>query len=370
MVITASNYETFKDSRYIKNQVNFGGKLFLFTHDISDSQSYEDFFAELKNGIEIANVHSFRLCLADGFLLREISDKMLFDESMTIDGIVDLQGGGSFTLAYGYKNGRRLAAEAFVRSQLLPGIREIIASDDEGNLFFFPVCHNNKYVGYVAIEFADELNIDFNSIFTYILNFSTNLGIVKSNNDMSLAMSKLQYMYMHDQMTQLYNRRGFYADVGRLLSDPQNAGKCLTAMSIDMDNLKPINDTYGHHEGDSAIKVTAGAILHAGESYGAISARFGGDEFVTVFLTDAPDKSVQGFTRALHGYLDRYNADSGKQYAVLTSIGHAAIPVADLGRDIDSLIKAADESMYSDKKRRKAYRRAGRASAGGDDAAE
>jgi len=95
---------------------------------------------------------------------------------------------------------------------------------------------------------------------------------------------KLNNLSQTDELTGLYNRRGFISLTRSSLELAQRMGKSGLLFFIDMDGLKVINDSYGHEEGDIAIKEIAN-ILRSAFRKSDIVARLGGDEF-TVFTTD------------------------------------------------------------------------------------
>ncbi len=155
---------------------------------------------------------------------------------------------------------------------------------------------------------------------------------------------------LHDFMTGLFNRRGFYSETKKLLtagnqpSDPQ-----IAFIYADLDGLKHINDSFGHNEGDIAI-TTLGHALLISSVRGEICARFGGDEFcVSVLVPRADAESYcERFKRNFTNYLGNFNNSSGKPYKVEASIGFYLHDVSpDL--DLEELANTADKLMYEEK---------------------
>ncbi len=147
-------------------------------------------------------------------------------------------------------------------------------------------------------------------------------------------------------MTNLYNRRGFYRLTPKLYGKCAADGGGFMIISVDLDNLKGINDTYGHHEGDNAITTIANA-LTAASGDGDIVARFGGDEYIAAGI--CPKKGyAEEFVDRFKAFLDDYNAVSGKPYAVEASCGMCTMfPASE--KTLDEFIKSADELMYEQK---------------------
>lgn len=149
-----------------------------------------------------------------------------------------------------------------------------------------------------------------------------------------------------DGLTGLLNRRTALDAAGRELANARRSHRPLVALFIDLDGLKPLNDTYGHAVGDAAICATADA-LAANAREGDIVSRFGGDEFVVIGPGPAPgDDDIAGFAERLLRAVGAQSVDlgDGSREALRCSIG-----VACTGGDIDTvdgLVAAADAALY------------------------
>jgi diguanylate cyclase (GGDEF)-like protein len=113
-------------------------------------------------------------------------------------------------------------------------------------------------------------------------------------------------------------------------------------LAIDIDKLKSMNDTFGHHAGDELIRVVAGA-LHRAVRQGDVAARVGGDEFC-VILTDADDQHAEAVAKRILADLEN-RAIHGEQPRI--SIG-----IASLGSGLDAAARlaAADKALYEAKR--------------------
>ncbi len=120
-------------------------------------------------------------------------------------------------------------------------------------------------------------------------------------------------------------------------------------VSIDLNGLKTINDTYGHGEGDFALKTVGRALQRVVQERG-ISARFGGDEFSAALFYDEYEQYADAdFRKQLEEQLDQVNRTAGKAYEVSCSCGMQMTPTnGDV--NIDEILKEADHKMYQDKK--------------------
>ncbi|HML94390.1 MAG TPA: GGDEF domain-containing response regulator [Thermodesulfobacteriota bacterium] len=161
---------------------------------------------------------------------------------------------------------------------------------------------------------------------------------------------QLRNLSTTDDLTGLSNRRGFIQKVGRELKMAEKIGRSCMLSFLDIDGLKEINDTYGHGEGDRALKVFSGKLKKIfGE--GTIIARIGGDEF-TVFAPGSPEARFKAELERLKKKLDVYNLSKRNPYTLSVSAGVASFDPS-VPCSIDALLSKADLSMYRDKESRR-----------------
>lgn len=217
------------------------------------------------------------------------------------------------------------------------------------------VCCSNfteQVMGYCV--FQPTINIDeYEKMQNIMSTIGAALGSFHSRMQIKSINHELQKLSQRDFMTGLFNRRGFFEKLERRISDDNSIGSSLIIISADLDELKYINDNFGHAEGDNAI-ITVGRALFASSLQNEICARFGGDEFCTaVLIRNCPEEDFyEEFKRRFFEYLCDYNAKSNKPYSVRASIGYFSAPVSgDI--DIDEIIRLADKKMYTFKQARK-----------------
>lgn len=163
---------------------------------------------------------------------------------------------------------------------------------------------------------------------------------VKEQNSILEEISKI------DELTQIYNRRGFMNHMKSNVISKDNAGKKAVAMYVDMDDLKLVNDRFGHEEGDYALRAI-GQILHdtvhSIEGKGEVG-RVGGDEFCAYIITEL-ENSGEVIRRKLHEITEDLNNNSGKPFYVSFSVGiHEFICSEDV--IISQELDRADEQLY------------------------
>jgi diguanylate cyclase (GGDEF)-like protein len=162
----------------------------------------------------------------------------------------------------------------------------------------------------------------------------------------------LQNLSLIDDLTGLYNRRGFLALAEQHLRMIQRKGAALL-IYLDLDDLKIINDSYGHLEGNRALVVTAN-VLRACFRQSDILARLGGDEFC-VLMTDAGQDSSQQVRKRLQQRTDFINALSSWNFRLSLSVGIADVPVVHQP-SLDHLLRIADGYMYEEKRNKQLRR--------------
>ncbi|HVD47103.1 MAG TPA: diguanylate cyclase [Candidatus Limnocylindria bacterium] len=156
-----------------------------------------------------------------------------------------------------------------------------------------------------------------------------------------------------DYLTGLANRPEFERAIDRAVAAAQRHKRRLTLMMIDLDNLKTINDTQGHHVGDEAIRVLAQELQRAVRATDTCG-RLGGDEF-GVAMPDADEHHASDVATRVRQSLGEMNRAGKSPVPVQFSIG---ITSWRPGMDWQAMYQLADKNLYIDKRRRHAGRKA------------
>jgi diguanylate cyclase (GGDEF)-like protein len=154
-----------------------------------------------------------------------------------------------------------------------------------------------------------------------------------------------------DYLTGLANRPEFERAIDRAVAAAQRHKRRLTLMMIDLDNLKDINDTHGHHVGDEAIRVLAQELQRAVRATDTCG-RLGGDEF-GVAMPEADERHASEVAARVRQSLDELNHAGKSPVPVQFSIG---ITSWHSGMDWQAMYLVADKALYVDKRRRHAGR--------------
>ena len=158
---------------------------------------------------------------------------------------------------------------------------------------------------------------------------------------------RLHEISLHDELTGLYNRRGFFTLAEHLLKTAKRHQSGLFMLYCDLDGLKGINDVLGHQKGDWALIDTAN-ILRETFRGSDIIARIGGDEFVVLPIETTGD-NLEIVIKRLRGAVEMDNARSKRGYKLSISTGTAYFdPLAPC--TVDELLAQADRLMYEQKR--------------------
>ena len=157
----------------------------------------------------------------------------------------------------------------------------------------------------------------------------------------------LLVLSLTDELTGLHNRRRFFVLTEQCLKVAVRTKKRPLLLFIDMDDLKWINDHYGHNEGDRAL-IDLANILKKTFRESDIIARIGGDEFVV--LLESTDENSETLLTRLHENVKDYNAKRS-QHILSISLGTAHFD-PEYPISIDELLAKADALMYAQKRRR------------------
>lgn len=170
---------------------------------------------------------------------------------------------------------------------------------------------------------------------------------LKENNIVLDTLSK------SDALTGIMNRRGFYHSGEALLERNKQAGGRTLVAYIDMNNLKIINDRYGHDEGDFSIKLISDLLTETAGSTGLVG-RVGGDEFALVMPALPSGEAAAGekaFVERIYKRFGQYNEGSAKVYNITVSVGTCMVEAGD-ALTLKEAMTLADGRLYEEKQNR------------------
>jgi two-component system cell cycle response regulator len=163
-------------------------------------------------------------------------------------------------------------------------------------------------------------------------------------------MLELRNLSLLDELTGLYNRRGFFTLAEQQIRSAEREKIGLFFIVADLDGLKEINDTYGHEEGDVAIRDAANILKETFREADVIG-RIGGDEFAVVASEKNP-ASVKNITGRMENKIDSLGQETKRDYRLSISMGLAHCG-PQTSCSIDKMLAEADRLMYQEKKKKK-----------------
>lgn len=273
------------------------------------------------------------VCLCDE-QEREIEEVEMYDkytENMLLTAIMLPNGGLS------------MPNETFPRTETLP--KQYM--DEEDYLYVLPLHYKNHCFGYLALSMQENRTYDF-FLQSWIQNLTHMLEGSYNNRKLKIV-DEMRRLAMYDELTGLYNRRAFAQFSKNYFRKAEQRPTHVCIISIDMDGLKQINDTYGHAEGDAAIRSLSQSLSLSAEN-GEICCRIGGDEFA-VCAIDYSQEMLEHFLETFRRNIRENNLTSGKPYEVDASLGYC-IGMPKLETELASYIHTSDMNMYKDKKQR------------------
>lgn len=291
---------------------------------------------------------SIYICMCDGWDNPEKS----FDESKIRHGFTDAMyinyfrtnnPDGSFQNYVG--NDKR-----FSTAEMFP-----LLSDAEGEpaAYIMRALHfEDRCFGFIVLTYGNQLRVPEKMYDLWVNEVAKAFEAQRRLQKMRFLYNKMQENAVTDMMTGLLNRNGLNLMLPQLFEEAkQNGCQALIVMG-DLNNLKYINDTFGHAEGDESLKTASGALARTwiGGAVQEKNFRIGGYEFIKAAYGHFTQEHLTEFRKALQTFLDHFNANSGKPYPVHISVGFS-LRDADSEFNIEEMLFEADSRMYSDKQR-------------------
>lgn len=171
---------------------------------------------------------------------------------------------------------------------------------------------------------------------------------IKILEDIRSKQTELKKQASTDPLTQLYNRRYFFAESSHMVEKAQINGEAISIITLDIDHFKVVNDQYGHKAGDLVL-VDIANTFHQFSRDKDLIARFGGEEFVIILPSTDGTEAQKCAERIRQGIEGRsINVGDGLILKITVSLGVAEMNVA-TNESIENVVNRADKALYEAK---------------------
>ena len=256
-----------------------------------------------------------------------VEDLAAVIEQLNSNGVLDI------------KNGHRLE-----NSQAL--LKVINPDKKPCSLYITPIHLNGGLHGFIisqSFQLDSQYRLNDETFLLSISEFAEQTLVVQQRNRLE---ESLKEQVCRDNLTQLPNRHFFYELLNEEISSAKLNNHKLAILFIDLDNFKPVNETYGHNIGDELLQMCAKRMSNVVLKKGTV-ARLGGDEFVVILTSLSRDEDASNIAKTLVSTLSEVFSIQGKTIAISCSIGIAFYPQH--SSDPDELVTLADNAMYQAK---------------------
>ena len=238
------------------------------------------------------------------------------------------------------------------KEEMLP---EGIISIDSDGVLVFAIYHSTLQYGYIVMRpghyesliydlFVKLLSSTIASVYSFSLAHNETSRVRKKIDELDLIAST-------DELTGVYNRRGFYSYGETTLKFAKAMSQSGMVIYCDMDGLKKINDVYGHEAGDKAI-LAESIILRSNFRSNDIIARIGGDEFA-IICPGLNKDSLRRIRNQINEDCRIWSGGNEAGFSLSISMGAVEYPSEKVGYKITPLLSEADSLMYMEKHEKK-----------------
>ena len=318
----------FIDDRYNEKNftLDFNKRLIKTDIYISDSDTSDEIYYHLLTGAASFGFKRFTFCLNADL---EKKDKFFFSNN---EGAKYGISKNLFEVYLDKNN--QVRRKEFNSSELLS--YDFLNGPEPVVMTFSPLYYKTYFLGYMAYEPVKlKLEVDSDYFFLYSLQAANEIQSF-------YVKRELEVINTIDFMTGLYNRRGMDRILQNVLDEVKYEKRQLYMLCVDIDNLKIINDKYGHEAGDNAIIQISAALKKIFGDYYCI--RTGGDEFC-IIICEKKKLHIDRLIKRVDEELNTYNKNSGLPYNLLCSCGYNWVD-SDEFISFEDMQRKADKNLY------------------------
>lgn len=214
-------------------------------------------------------------------------------------------------------------------------------------IMFFALYSQQTPLGYICTHFGSYEEINYSQIPQMVSYLSQASNSMRSLRYQKRLLKQIEMLYCYDGLTGLLSRNAFYKEYDAMV-EAMGPDDRLSILMADLNDLKKINDVYGHNEGDHAIRIVADCIRNIMPE-NSLYCRYGGDELIAVTTKPIVEDELR---RRCNEYLDNINKTSGRLYTISAGTGVVSVN-AEEAKDFERVLVSVDSEMYLDKVQKK-----------------
>lgn len=330
-------------NRINQSKTNDTSKRDIFIHHITDMWRDIASMETMENTLHIICRHldffewdTINLCICSDIFVERVSNyERIYDYSPDM-------------MLVKYRRGQELEVEPIFHPNILPDLD--LQGEKRLQETFIPMYLKQRTIGYLWIPMEHSMR-DASMVYAFLTIMDSAIIDFCLLKEKDVLLSKLDSMYVRDELTKLYNRFGMRRYVEKIMQVAMRDEKKIMCVALDLDGLKKINDTYGHEAGDNAIVQVANAMRQASERR-EICIRSGGDEYLVFGIVDHEGDAL-AYIQRVEEYLNDYNERNNWPYTVACSMGYC---IHEASHSMEEMVTEADKLLYKEKVRRKASR--------------
>lgn len=333
--IPSFGIKSFEAHRKIRDRENNVEMLYENLTPLGNKSDFEDVWERIYYFDQRFFDEDFILAINEDFLNPEL------ELWPNLNAYKENEEGGHFSanmrVAVSNRDGLFTKGGSFPSADLYPDLDSVF--EDDKPIMFMPMHIQGNTIGYAAIRFEPE-DLDYFMMYAYLKHVEQIIEQHKIRQDEIILFST-------DHLTGLLNRKGFYNQMSAILERALSKREKMSVISIDMNGLKEINDTYGHKEGDYALS-TVGRIFKETLREDCVVTRLGGDEFAIAFINENNDDEASEIIYNIRLKMQAFNESGEKPYKLEAGMGWVTA-VPESPESLERFLTEADKKMYKNK---------------------